>query len=786
MPALKRLLAMDRAQAGFRARGELRKLRERAAMAVSAPHWNRRRLADEMRELPDAPHWNRGRTALKSGDYRGAHEALAHHFSQRASAFPLDPRGVPAVAAQIAAAFPHALADAVGRADSIVGGHYDLLGYRHVPVAAPIDWHRDPIHDRRAPIAHWASVPYLDPAHGDHKIIWELNRHQHWLALGRAYALSGRRTYYDAFRAQLRGWLGTNPPLSGVNWASMLELGFRTLSWLWATTFFAGAARNDGPSDEPWLVDVLLGITEQLTHVERNLSLYFSPNTHLTGEALALYVAGCALPGLRPGARWAGTGREVLLAELRQQVLSDGGHAERSGHYHRYSTDFYLLALTVARRHQDAVASEFEESARHQARYLRTISDDSGRRPAFGDDDGGQLFPICGRAAEDCRDTLAIASVLLEQPELALGPPPEEAYWLCGGRVARAAAGATAPWPSAALTSTGYYVSRTASRDHLVFDAGAHGFINGGHAHSDALSVVLTVGGKPLLVDPGTATYTMDPAVRDRFRGTAMHNTLVLDGRPQSQPRGPFHWQSAAAAQAQVWRSMPGCDYVEGTHDGYLPIRHTRSILAIHGTGWWIVDHVLGDGEHDAEIYWHLHPDWRADVRGGCIALRRHDGTELALATTAAIDAVVPGTTALAVWSPAYGLIEPAPVLIARVRGPLPQSIATFIPASAAFAANLALERLPIAVKAAGWHAGAWRAIAGGSSTTLLAAIEKDGLAASDKASPGVRWGTADVQTDGRVAALADHRGGTKSFIVNGSGIAPVRELADAQPNRRR
>src|SRR5687767_14184654 len=98
---------MDRAQAGFRARGELRKLRERAAMAVSAPHWDRRRLAGEMRDLPDAPHWGRGRTALNSGDYRRAHEALAHHFSQRASAFPLHPGGVPAVATQIASASSH-------------------------------------------------------------------------------------------------------------------------------------------------------------------------------------------------------------------------------------------------------------------------------------------------------------------------------------------------------------------------------------------------------------------------------------------------------------------------------------------------------------------------------------------------------------------------------------------------------------------------------------------------------------------------------------------------------
>ncbi|MEI4926994.1 hypothetical protein Q8G50_31255, partial [Klebsiella pneumoniae] len=89
-------------------------------------------------------------------------------------------------------------------------------------------------------------------------------------------------------------------PLVGINWASMLELGFRSLSWLWALNFFVDAKGNDRA---PWTVDLLLGLDRQLAHVERNLSYYFSPNTHLLGEALALYVCGRALPELTASAR---------------------------------------------------------------------------------------------------------------------------------------------------------------------------------------------------------------------------------------------------------------------------------------------------------------------------------------------------------------------------------------------------------------------------------------------------------------------------------------------------
>jgi hypothetical protein len=38
---------------------------------------------------------------------------------------------------------------------------------------------------------------------GDHKVIWELNRHQHWLMLGRAFWLTGEAKYA---RAQSPNW----------------------------------------------------------------------------------------------------------------------------------------------------------------------------------------------------------------------------------------------------------------------------------------------------------------------------------------------------------------------------------------------------------------------------------------------------------------------------------------------------------------------------------------------------------------------------------------------------
>ena len=93
--------------------------------------------------------------------------------------------------------------------------------------------------------------------------------------------------------------------------------------------------------------------------------------------------------------------------------------SERSTHYQRYTLDFYLLATLTARlAGDDAAAHRFEEAATRLAEFTRTIADTHGRLPLIGDDDGGQLWPIAGRACDDVRDSLAVAATVLNRPDV--------------------------------------------------------------------------------------------------------------------------------------------------------------------------------------------------------------------------------------------------------------------------------------------------------------------------------------------------------------------------------
>ena len=343
---------------------------------------------------------------------------------------------------------------------------------------------------------------------------------------------------------------------------------------------------------------------------------------------------------LRDGARWARVGGDILVGEINRQVLADGFHAERSTHYHRYTLDFYLLALATARatRDDDRTAA-LANVANRMATALIQVTDAAGRVPLIGDDDGGQLFPIAGHPPDDVRPTLAWAASLLGRPELAIGPSPEPALWLAAAldaaQMATAAPVRSTPGGSVVLAASGYHVSR---RDEalLVFDGGAHGFLNAGHAHADALAVTLSAGVHRLLVDAGTGTYTMDPGLRDRLRSSQLHNTVTIDGRSQSVPAGPFHW--TRSANAHVQRAVVGAtlDLFHAATDAFLPLRHERIVFVTGAHTWIVADRLTGPagtGRHRASVHWHVDPEWAVASDGrGAWALHHRDGSEARLA----------------------------------------------------------------------------------------------------------------------------------------------------------
>jgi hypothetical protein len=501
-------------------------------------------------------------------------------------------------------------------ADRVLDGRFDLLGYRQLSFGTPIDWHLDPTSGRRAPFAHWNRIPYLDAgAIGDHKVIWELNRHQHLMLLGRAYQATGDERYAITFRDHVVSWLEANPPKRGVNWASSLEVAYRAIAWLWSLELF----RDSTSLDAALLQRMLRSLDVHGRHLERYLSTYFSPNTHLTGEALGLFYLGVMLPELRRAARWRTLGWSILERELQKQIHDDGVYFEQATYYHRYTVDINLHALLLARANGLPVPPAFRRRLEMAVEHLADIVRPDGTIPLIGDDDGGRLVALEERHPSNVRAALGTGALVFDRPDIAAvaGSATEEVLWLLGPDEARRLdAMADSPPPphlSRLYPTGGFAILRDGwgpRANHAVIDAGPLGALNAGHAHADQLSISISALGCPVLVDPGSFTYTVVPAERDRFRHAAMHNTVTVDGQSSSVPAGPFAWKTRADARIDAWWPGTLVDHFTGSHGGFArlpdPVEHRRTVLFVRGSYWVVIDSVSGREHHESTAHFHL------------------------------------------------------------------------------------------------------------------------------------------------------------------------------------
>jgi hypothetical protein len=215
---------------------------------------------------------------------------------------------------------------------------------------------------------------------------------------------------------------------------------------------------------------------------------------------------------------------------------------------------------------------------------------------------------------------------------------------------------------SRTLAQTGYVVVRDRLATHAVIDVGPHGYQNAGHAHADALALTLSLQGRPLLIDPGTFTYTMDSRLRDHFRSSLSHNTVSIHGRSNAAPAGPFHWQTRADATLHAARHNEAFDWIEASHGSVPGVRHRRTLFRSSGLGWVIADEMLGAGPVTASAHWHFHPGWDVSCENPqALRVVHHDGTTAWLLHEA--DGVLlargDADSGLGWHSPVYGVREP-------------------------------------------------------------------------------------------------------------------------------
>lgn len=379
--------------------------------------------------------------------------------------------------------------------------------------------------------------------------LWLYNAHYFDdLAATDAHARSAWQT------ALILRWIDENPAPRGCGWEPY-PTSLRIVNWTkWALSGHALPQAG------------IHSLAVQARLLRRRLEFHLLGN-HLWANAKALVFAGAFFDG-READAWRLRGLELVRSELGEQILPDGGHFERSPMYHAIVLedllDLVQLNTTYPGLLDPAAVSTWRSIASRMLRWLHVMSHPDGGIAFFND------------AALDVAPAVAPLADYADRQGIPRERPVQAGL--------------------EALPASGYFRFQTGPAV-LIADAAPVGpdYIPG-HAHADTLSFELSLYGERFIVNGGTSTYEPGPQ-RLRERGTAMHNTVVINDADSSEVWGSFRVARRATPRDVSWGSDQRTSWLEAAHDGYrrLPGRPTHARRwEIDETGLRVVDRIDG------------------------------------------------------------------------------------------------------------------------------------------------------------------------------------------------
>ena len=407
-------------------------------------------------------------------------------------------------------------------------GSFTLLN-RTANLGAPIDWLAE-----------------------DESYLWRFNLHY----LGCLNSLDNDQVY-----SLLDDWIKNNPIGLEPAWHPY-ALSMRLINW----------TRN--AIDESKFVESLFAQSEYLYH---SIEYHIGGN-HILENARALMHAAVYFAGDKRAEKWRKKSTAIYLRELADQILSDGGHFERSPMYHAIVLEGILDVIYLLDEPEGDTHRELSGFAERMMDFLISVTHPDGMIALFNDATQEIGMPT---------------SALLDY----------------GRRVTGSEANVRSNFPE-----TGYFVHR----DDVVFVC-----IDGGpvgpdhlpaHAHADIFSYELSLYGHQVVVDTGVYEYEAG-AMRDYVRGTAAHNTLQVNDIDQVECWASFRVARRYRPDSIIFKNDDfGFDF-SGRYEGYGDLigddlTHFRKITySNEDKAILIEDLVTGGGNHRMTSRIHLHPD---------------------------------------------------------------------------------------------------------------------------------------------------------------------------------
>lgn len=492
--------------------------------------------------------------------------------------------------------------------DAIVGGRFSFNGETHALSAspgAPVDWLANPSRD----------------------VEWHILLHKFYYAtgLGLRFADTGDVRYAQRWRSLIDSWIAQVP----VGFIAADVTGRRVQNWIYSYRHFITHPAHPLPAavDGAFHRRLLHSLHAQVEFLCANLT---PARNHRTLELTAIFLAGVVFPEFRAAARWRAFALDALTRNLADDLLADGVHCELSTDYHHLVVKNALNVRRLASGNRIAVPAAFDEAVQRALEFSLHVHQPDGSVPSFSDGDvRGWLDLLAEGARIFGRDDFRwVASGGREgQPPLArVAHFPDSGYAIVRSH-----------WGNGGGSGGGSDNTPFADAQHLVFDCGPLGA--GNHGHFDCLSFELAAHGRALVVDP--ARYTYSEAVgtdgtnwRVRFRGTAAHNTVCVDGRNQTRYEPKAVKDKSRHAEGSVRHKVSGpapdatliecvaspmVDLLRGEAASHeYDAVHQRALVLVDRRYWIVCDSLCAPSAHEYALHFQL-----SEAADGLVRLRQ-------------------------------------------------------------------------------------------------------------------------------------------------------------------
>lgn len=374
-------------------------------------------------------------------------------------------------------------------------------------------------------------------------------------------------THRDYMLRYIQAWVTDNPYGRGIGWHPY-PTSLRIVNWIrWH-------AATGGLDDR-----ALTSLWNQIRWLNRHREFHLMGN-HLLVNAKALFLGAGCFEG-SDAAAIRDRAERLLVAQVREQFLSDGGHQERSPMYHALVLEDLLDVLAWARTRNSFHGLE-QLLASVIARglvFLGRMTHPHGTLTHFND---------------STQDVAPALPALLD-------------YASSVGVNVDLETGTGLAW----MKASGFVSGRVGS-SYFVVDIGSVGPDHQpGHAHAGTLSFEWTVQDRPVVVNSGISVYGTGPD-RQWQRSTAAHSTLYLDDVDSSEVWAGFRVARRARVHDVEVHQLEGERWsVKASHDGYLRLPGRN----IHQRQWdvyplklSVTDSIKGTFRK-AVVRYYFHPD---------------------------------------------------------------------------------------------------------------------------------------------------------------------------------